>query len=157
MKALVVYYSLGGNTRKIANLIQSKINADIAEIKLEQDYKGSYDEIVELGQEEVNSGYMPKIKQLTANLDDYDAIILGTTVWWYTFAPAMKSFLNTYNLANKNIYIFATNGGWIGHTFQDFKDALPKSNIISNLNIQFNDKDLAIPQETILNWIENIK
>lgn len=157
MKALVVYYSLGGNTRKIANLIQSKINADIAEIKLKQDYKGSYDEIVEIGQEEVNSGYMPKIKQLTANLDDYDAIILGTPVWWYTFAPAMKSFLNTYNLANKNIYIFATNGGWIGHTFQDFKDALPKSNIVSNINIQFNDKDLAIPQETILNWIENIK
>ena len=157
MKALVVYYSLGGNTRKIANLIQSKINADIAEIKLKQDYKGSYDEIVEIGQEEVNSGYMPKIKQLTANLDDYDAIILGTPVWWYTFAPAMKSFLNTYNLANKNIYIFATNGGWIGHTFQDFKDALPKSNIVSNINIQFNDKDLAIPQETILNCIENIK
>ena len=157
MKALVVYYSLGGNTRKIANLIQSKINADIAEIKLEQDYKGSYDEIVELGQEEVNSGYMPKIKQLTANLDNYDVIILGTPVWWYTFAPAMKSFLNTHNLANKNIYIFATNGGWIGYTFQDFKDVLPKSNIVSNLNIQFNDKDLAIPQETILNWIENIK
>ena len=157
MKALVVYYSLGGNTRKIANLIQSKINADIAEIKLKQDYKGSYDEIVEIGQEEVNSGYMPKIKQLTANLDDYDAIILGTPVWWYTFAPAMKSFLNTYNLANKNIYIFATNGGWIGHTFQDFKDALPKSNIVSNINIQFNDKDLTIPQETILNWIQNIK
>ena len=157
MKALVVYYSLGGNTQKIANLIQSKINADIAEIKLEQDYKGSYDEMVELGQEEVNSGYMPKIKQLTANLDDYDAIILGTPVWWYTFAPAMKSFLNTHNLANKNIYIFATNGGWIGHTFQDFKDVLPKSNIVSNLNIQFNNKDLAIPQETILNWIENIK
>ena len=157
MKALVVYYSLGGNTRKIANLIQSKINADIAEIKLEQDYKGSYDEIVELGQEEVNSGYMPKIKQLTANLDNYDVIILDTPVWWYTFAPAMKSFLNTHNLANKNIYIFATNGGWIGHTFQDFKDVLPKSNIVSNLNIQFNDKDLAIPQETILNWIENIK
>lgn len=157
MKTLVVYYSLGGNTRKIANLIQSKINADIAEIKLEQDYNGSYDEIVELGQEEVNSGYMPKIKQLTANLDDYDAIILGTPVWWYTFAPAMKSFLNTYNLANKNIYFFATNGGWIGHTFQDFKYALPKSNIVSNINIQFNDKNLTIPQETILNWIENIK
>ena len=106
MKTLVVYYSLGGNTRKIANLIQSKINADIAEIKLEQDYKGSYDEIVELGQEEVNSGYMPKIKQLTANLDDYETIILGTPVWWYTFAPAMKSFLNTYNLANKT-FIFS--------------------------------------------------
>lgn len=156
MKALLVYYSLGGNTRKIADLIKEKLNINSVEIELITPYSGSYDDIVEKGQAEVNSGYMPKIKQLPANFSDYDTIILGSPVWWYTFAPAMKTFLNDYDLSNKNIYIFATNAGWIGHTFEDFKNALPNSNIKSTLNIKFNDKDLAIPQETILNWIENI-
>ena len=157
MKALIVYYSLGGNTKKIADLIKEKLNINSLEIKLVTPYSGSYDDIVEKGQDEVNSGYMPKIKQLPANLSDYDTIILGSPVWWYTYAPAMKTFLNNYDLSNKNIYIFATNGGWIGHTFEDFKKALPNSNIKSTLNIEFNGKDLAVPQEVISNWIENIK
>lgn len=84
MKALIVYYSLGGNTKKIADLIKEKLNINSLEIKLVTPYSGSYDDIVEKGQNEVNSGYMPKIKQLPANLSDYDTIILGSPVWWHT-------------------------------------------------------------------------
>ena len=31
-----------------------------------------------------------------------------------------SSFLKEQNLAGKNIYLFATNGGWLGHTRKDF-------------------------------------
>ena len=31
-----------------------------------------------------------------------------------------SSFLKEQNLAGKNIYLFATNGGWLGHTRKEF-------------------------------------
>lgn len=61
---------------------------------------------------------MPEIKPLNVNVEAYDRMILGSPVWWYTFAPAMKTFLNTYDLSGKKVFPFATNGGWIGQLIQ---------------------------------------
>ena len=71
----------------------------------------------------MNRGYCPEIKPLNIDLGKYDEVILGTPVWWYTFAPAMHTFLKKNDLSGKTIYPFATNGGWIGHTFKDFANA----------------------------------
>ena len=38
-----------------------------------------------------------------------------------------SSFLKEQNLAGKNIYLFATNGGWLGHTSKDFYKLLKDS------------------------------
>ena len=38
-----------------------------------------------------------------------------------------SSFLKEQNLAGKNIYLFATNGGWLGHTRKDFYKLLKDS------------------------------
>ena len=61
--------------------------------------------------------------QSSSGIRMYDEVILGTPVWWYTFAPAMHTFLKENDLSGKTVYPFATNGGWIGHTFKDFANA----------------------------------
>lgn len=94
MKALIVYYSYTGNTKRIAQMIQNEIGGDIAEIETVVPYEGDYNIVVDQGHEEVNRGFMPQIKPLNVNIKDYDTVILGTPVWWYTFAPAVKTFLN---------------------------------------------------------------
>lgn len=111
MKTLIVYYSYTGNTKKIAEKIHKEIGGDIAEIKTVVPYKESYNSVVEQGKKEVNQGYMPEIEPLGVNLEEYDTIILGTPVWWYTFAPAVKTFLEQNDFSGKKIYTFATNGG----------------------------------------------
>lgn len=78
MRTLILYYSYGGNTRKIAKMIQDKIGGDIVEIETVKSYEGSYDSVVNQGQREVDSGYMPEIKELDVDLDNYDTIIIGT-------------------------------------------------------------------------------
>ena len=47
IKTLIVYYSLGGNTKGIAQNIQKILGADIAEIEPLVPYTGSYDDIVD--------------------------------------------------------------------------------------------------------------
>lgn len=157
MKAIVIYYSYSGNTKKIAELIAKQLNLDIARIETIEAYKGSYDNIVDQGKIEVENGFMPEIKPINIDLSKYDTIILGTPVWWYTFAPAMKSFLNNTNLEGKTIYPFATNGGWIGHTLKDFEKACKNSIVKEGLNLEFDGKMLTTPQRILSKWINNIK
>ena len=64
-------------------------------------------------------------------------MILGTPVWWYTFAPAVKTVLSAADWNGKTVYPFATNGGWIGHTFRDMKTACAGADVKQGLNIRF--------------------
>lgn len=156
MKSIVIYYSYGGNTRRIAEKIQKELGADVAEIETIKPYTGSYNDVVDQGQQEVNSGFMPEIKPLEIDLEQYDTVILGTPVWWYTFAPAMKTFLNSGDLSGKKVYPFATNGGWIGHTFKDFEKMCAGARVLPGLNIRFNEDKQLTPEAEINNWIQNI-
>ena len=65
---------------------------DLAEIETVKPYSEDYNSVVDQGQREVNRRYMPEIKPLEVDIQAYDRIILGSPVWWYTFAPAMKTF-----------------------------------------------------------------
>ena len=156
MKSIVIYYSYGGNTRKIAEEIQKKLGADVAEIETVKPYTGSYNDVVDQGQREVESGFMPEIKPFEVDLDVYDTVILGTPVWWYTFAPAMKTFLNNTDLSGKKVYPFATNGGWIGHTFKDFEKLCPGAKVEPGLNIRFQEDKQLTPEADIQRWLGNM-
>ncbi len=154
MNILTVYYSHSGNTRKIAETIQKKLGGDIAEIKTKTPYTGSYNSIVEQGKREVESGFSPAIEPLGVDLSKYDTVFIGTPVWWYTYAPAVKTFLEENDLSGKTVYPFATNGGWIGHTFADFKKACPGAVFKNGLNVYFSSSSLRTKQKEIDSWIE---
>lgn len=156
MKSIIIYYSFGGNTRAVAELIQKDTGADIIEIKTVNPYTGSYNDVVDQGQREVNAGFMPEIVKIDVDLAEYDTIILGTPVWWYTFAPAMKTFLNSAELSGKTVYPFATNGGWIGHTFKDFKDTCKGAEVKGGLNVRFNQEKMLTGESEIRKWIAEI-
>lgn len=156
MKSLIVYYSYLGNTKSIAEMIQKKTGADILRIETVVPYDNDYNKVVDQGQSEVNRGYCPEIKPLNIDPGQYDTIILGTPVWWYTFAPAMHTFLKTQDWKGKTIYPFATNGGWIGHTFKDIKDACTGAEVKSGMNIKFDEATLRTSVKDIENWIDKI-
>lgn len=157
MKSLIVYYSYQQNTKKIAELIQEKIGGDILRIDTLTPYDGDYNSVVSQGQDEVNRGYCPELKPIDADLSQYDTIILGSPVWWYTFAPAMHTFLKSQNWNGKTVYPFATNGGWIGHTFKDFKEACVGADVKSGMNIEFDQTILRTSMKEIERWISNIR
>lgn len=67
-----------------------------------------------------------------------------------------SSFLEEQNLAGKNIYLFATNGGWLGHTRKDFCKLLKDSNIKGEISIRFDGNTLKTSRDDIQNWISGI-
>jgi flavodoxin len=160
MKKLVIYYSqANGNTKRIAEMISEKTEADITAIDTVKPYTGSYDEIVNQGQEEVNRGFKPEIKKLDVDLTEYDEIIIGTPTWWYTMAPAVLTFLSNANLAGKKVALFQTHGGWPGHAIKDMKTLCNSAEIISETAVQFDSTGgdhLETPIAEIENWIQKL-
>ncbi len=157
-KKLVVYFSYTGNTRKIANIIKDKLNCDILELNPVVDYSTDYQKVVDEEQSLEGSNHMPEIKDINVNLDNYDTIIIGTPVWWYTISPVIRTFLNKYDLSNKTVIPFATNAGWIGKTFTEIKKRCPNSSVINEMNIVFESyKDkLVTSMDEIDEWIDKI-
>ena len=80
----------------------------------------------------------------------------GTPVWWYTFAPAMHTFLKSQDWSGKTVYPFATNGGWIGHTFKDFSEACTGAGVKEGMNIKFDEATLRTSMKDIEKWIGKI-
>ncbi len=155
-KTAVVYYSYGNNTKRIAEMIQSKMGAELFRIETVTPYTGSYNEVVDQGKIEIDSGFNPPIQPLNMQLNQYDTIILGTPVWWYTLAPAVSTFLAETDLSGKKIIPFATNAGWLGHTFQDIKKLCSASKVMDGMSIQFSENTLETSIKTINSWIESI-
>uniref|UniRef100_UPI003562675C flavodoxin n=1 Tax=Ilyobacter sp. TaxID=3100343 RepID=UPI003562675C len=124
-KTLIVYYSLQGNTKRVAEMISEKIKADILELKPKANY--NFTSAVTLGLAHIKTKYVIKLEPLYIDLSKYSEIYIGTPVWWYTFAPPIRSFIENNNLKNKNIRLFSTNRGANGKTFDDLKDILGDS------------------------------
>lgn len=160
-KMLIVYYSISnGNTERIARQLQIATGADIEKIETEQPYTGSYQEIVEQGQREVTANYQPKIKRVIQDPENYDVIAIGTPTWWYTMAPAVKTFLKEHNWEGKKIIPFQTHGGWAGHVFEDISAICDGAEIVHEMKIQFDStggSHLETPEDSIQQWIEEIK
>ena len=160
-RVLTVYYSWSnGNTERIAKMLQKEIGGDIVRIDTITPYEGSYDDVVNQGQEEVQRGYEPEIKSLGVNISDYDVIAVGTPTWWYTMAPAVLTFLHTESFVDKTVIPFMTNAGWPGNVIKDMKTACKGADIKYEMEVQFDSTGgsrLETPMEDITKWIQNVK
>ncbi len=160
-KLLIVYYSwFNGNTERIAKKLQSIAGGDLLKIDTAVPYSGSYNEVVDQGQREVNRGYEPQLKPISANIADYDVIAVGTPTWWYTMAPAVKTFLHKNSFAGKTVVPFMTNGGWPGHVIKDMKNACTGADVVCDMQVKFDstggDK-LETSEAEIEAWAQSVK
>ena len=121
MKTLLVYYSYTGQTKIIADKIKNNLDCDIVELKPTIPFSTNYQEVVDEYQNNESDKKIVDIEEPNINLDEYDKIIIGTPVWWYTITPVLRAFLKIYDLSGKKVYPFATNAGWLGRTFKEIE------------------------------------
>lgn len=137
-KVLVVYYSLTGHTKDIAEQIAAKTNADVFEIKTIETY--SSPSVYMKSKKELSSKNYPAIDN--DNLPDvsqYDTIFIGGPVWWYTMAPALYSYLKITDFDGVRVVPFSTQGSNFGSFFEDFKSQVKNAELLESEN--FNNLD----------------
>lgn len=127
-KIAVVYFSWGGNTRKVAEEISQKVGADIYEILPGSPYPTNYNSMAELAKKDQIEGIKPAIKKPLPDMQSYDVIFLGYPIWWYTHPMIINSFIDSSRLEGKILIPFATSGGpTIERSVRELKQALLKS------------------------------
>lgn len=111
---LIIYYSFSGNSKKVAQYVKEKLNADILELESATPFSNDYDEVVaEWQNNDIKRDV--EIKKINVDLKNYSKIVLITCTWWYGISPVMKRFLKENDLSGKDIIVAASNAGWIGH------------------------------------------
>ena len=110
MKALVVFYSRTGMTRKIADAISSSLKCDVEELVDTKDRSGVLGYI--MAGKDAASGALTKIREPKNNPGSYDIVIMGTPVWAFNASCPVRTYIfqNKDNL--KNIAFFCTQGGY---------------------------------------------
>ena len=104
MKSLVVYFSRSGNTELAAQKIAKELGSDIEEIIDNKKRSGliGYTEAV------INPRGKTTIKEIKRKTKDYNLVIIGTPIWWYTCTPAVTAYLKQYGNEIKKAAFFYT-------------------------------------------------
>jgi len=108
MKILVVYYSLYGHTKTIAEEISSNLAADIEEIRELTSRKGVKGWLL-TAIDSIFRRSVP-IGSSMLNPSNYDLVIIGTPVWAFTMSCGVRSWLKKYGKNLKQVAFFATMG-----------------------------------------------
>ncbi|WP_424245838.1 flavodoxin [Elusimicrobium posterum] len=156
-RVLVVYYSLSGNTRDIAQNIKAKTNADIYEIKTVPPMVSGRQMYMDV-RNQLKTGKYPEIEKDIPNMENYDLIFVGAPVWWYTAATPVLSFLETVDFKGKKVVPFSTQGSNYGKFFEDFNAKAKNAKILQSAN--FNNLHGKYTQEQdnkISVWLNNLE
>ncbi|MCL2485133.1 MAG: flavodoxin [Endomicrobia bacterium] len=120
-RVLVVYYSLSGNTRAVAENIQAKTGADIFEIKTKTPFPSGPKLYIEV-KNQIKTGEYPELQGDIPDFEKYDIIFVGSPIWWYTAATPVLAFLEQADFKGRKVVPFATQGSNPGSFIQDFKE-----------------------------------
>lgn len=109
MNSLVVYYSRTNITKRLAENIAGKINADIEEIIPKVNYQGKIG--YARGGKDAITEKIVELENLKYNPEDYDVVYLGAPIWAGKAANPLISYLKENEGKFKNVKFFVTAGG----------------------------------------------
>jgi formylglycine-generating enzyme required for sulfatase activity/flavodoxin len=110
-KALIVFYSWSGNTKRIAEEIRRQTGADLYEIKPSKPYSSNYSTVLEEAQRDQNRQARPAIAGAPESIGEYSVVLLGYPNWWASIPMPIAAFLEKYDFSGKRIIPFCSHGG----------------------------------------------
>ncbi|SMP40826.1 flavodoxin family protein [Anoxynatronum buryatiense] len=133
-KKLVIYYSLEGNTKLMAETMAKAIDADILAIAPQKEISSKGFSKYFWGGSQVMMKRKPTLMPLSLNPLDYDLIIIGTPVWAWTYSPPIATLLEEVDFSGKQMALFSCHGGQNGKTFLHMKAHLPDSQVLDTID-----------------------
>lgn len=157
-KVLVVYFSHGGNTQKLAKEIYNQVGGDFRRIETVEAYPDE-SELYDYTKQEQDENRRPELKDLDIDMSQYDTVFLGYPIWWYTYPQAILSFFDTYDLTGKTIVPFVTHGGsGMSGTEDAMKSYLNNKNVTVLQGLAVNRNQIEKDQkETVTQWLKELK
>lgn len=124
-KVLVVYFSRSGHTRKVAEALAARCDADIEELRDVRDRTGIWGYI--RSAREALKKRVIEIQTPRKNPKDYDLVILGTPVWAGNVCSPLRAYVAAEKASFARVAFFCTLGGsGAAKVFEDLADLCGK-------------------------------
>ena len=139
MKALIVFYSLEGNTEKVANIIKKVAgeNTQVVQLKPLKDLnkKGPMKFIVGGRQAMKEEGVA--LQPYEVDIDSANIIFIGTPIWAGKVTPAINTFIEEYDLMGKKLaFFFCSKSGNYSGALDALLPKLTRSQIIGEIGLK---------------------
>ena len=156
-KVLVVYFSHGGNTQKLAKEISDQVGGDFRRIEPVNAYPGG-DELYDYTEQEQADDARPEIQDLNIDMSKYDTVFIGYPIWWYTYPQVILTFFDNYDLTGKTIVPCVTHGGsGMSGTEDDMREYLSDKDVTVLDGLAVSRNDIEEDQsQTVTNWLEEL-
>ena len=156
-KVLVVYFSHGGNTQKLAKEISDQVGGDFRRIEPVNAYPEE-DELYDYTEQEQADDARPEIQDLNIDMSKYDTVFIGYPIWWYTYPQVILTFFDNYDLTGKTIVPFVTHGGsGMSGTEDDMREYLSDKDVTVLDGLAVSRNDIEEDQsQTVTNWLEEL-
>lgn len=129
MKAAVIYYSRSGVTKRIAEKVQKKFDADMYFVEPEKAYGNNASAVVRVIGEKASKND-PVLKTKIADFSAYDTVFIGFPIWAGSLPQFLQEYISKANLDGKRVIPFATAGAnGKERSLKLLKELLPKSDI----------------------------
>ncbi len=157
-KKLVLFFSVYGTAKKVAEEIALQTGADIVEIEPAVPYdsnRAHYNDLAKLAKKEHDEDQRPVI-QNAIPVGAYDTIFLGYPMWWYTFPMIIYTLFDQYDFSGKTIIPFNTHmGSGDGGTYRTIQRLAPNANVLEGLPVEMKQAERG-EAEPIVQWLKGI-
>lgn len=156
-KVLVVYFSDGGNTQKLAKEISDQVGGDFRRMEPSTPYPVG-DALFDYAKAEQTNNERPKIVDLDIDMNQYDTVFIGYPVWWYTYPQIILSFFDEYDVSSKTIVPFVTHGGsGMSGTEEDMNNYLVNKDVTVMGGLAVSRDVIEQDQsDTVSNWLKEL-
>lgn len=145
-----------GNVQQLAGWVQEETGGTLFPIQVTEPYPSDWDQCLERANQERGQDARPELAESVENMEDYDVVFLGYPNWWYGVPMALLSFLENYDLAGKQVYLFCSHGtGGLASSVEIITEALPDSEISDNI-FDCYEEDAPDSQEEIRQWVREL-
>ena len=138
-KELVVYFSVYGTAKIVAEEISKQTGADIAEIEPVVPYDSNrdhYNALARLAKKEHDEDQRPAIRN-EIDIESYDRIYIGYPMWWYTFPMILYTLFDRYDFSGKTVIPFNTHmGSGDGGTYRTIRKLEPNATVQDGLPVE---------------------
>ena len=111
MKALIVYYSMSGNTEYAAGRMAERLGADMLRLEPVKEYPDSGFRKFFWGGKSAVMAEKPALKPYRFETDGYDTVIFGFPVWAGNIAPPIRTFISENEMKASKYAAFACQSG----------------------------------------------
>lgn len=156
-KVLIMYFSLTGNTIPVAEKLQELTEGDLYRIETVRDYPLERPARTEVPKKELDSGVWPELKNPLPDFSQYDLILLGGPVWWYTVSTPLRSVLQKADFAGKKVAPFVTHEGGMGDYWQYFEENVSNGIVLEGVDFYKvrNETDKSL-EKKLSTWLEKL-